>query len=77
MPDEPITSHITPVASLSERYANFFSLVEQPPQRWKLPYKHIFFMSLDAEWYEVARRNVVLSYQIATVSRTADNNIIE
>lgn len=61
---------------LSERYVNFFSLVEQP-LRWKPPYLNIYFMCLDAEWYEVARRNVVLSYQIATVSRTTDNNIIE
>jgi len=61
---------------LSQRYANFFTLVEQP-LRWKPPYQNIYFMCLDAEWYEVAQRNVVLSYQIATLSRTADNNIIE
>lgn len=34
-------------------------------------------MALDAEWYESAGRNVVLSYQIATVSQRTDNNIIE
>lgn len=60
---------------LSDRYARFFSLVADS-QRW-VSYQHIYFMALDAEWYEVAQRNIVLSYQIATVSRTTDKNIIE
>ena len=34
-------------------------------------------MAFDAEWYQSGDRNVVLSYQIATVSRKASKNIIE
>ena len=42
--------------------------------RWKPPIPaHLFH----AEWYEVAQRNIVLSYQIATIFRQADKNIIE
>jgi hypothetical protein len=36
----------------------------------------IFYMALDAEWFERNGRNVVLSYQIATTSSTRSNNII-
>ena len=34
-------------------------------------------MSLDAEWHESGGRNNVLSYQVATLSRTAVNNVIK
>jgi len=34
-------------------------------------------MAFDAEWYQSGDRNVVLSYQIATVSRSGSQNIIE
>ena len=61
--------------SLSDRYADFFDLVVES-QRW-VTYHNIYFMALDAEWFEVAKRNRVLSYQISTVSRQTDNNIIE
>lgn len=66
---------VSPV-SLSERYAYFFDLVRHPRRR-KTPYDNIYFMCMDAEWFESAGRNVVLSYQIATVSQQTDNNIIE
>lgn len=62
--------------SLSDRYADFFTLVAAP-RPFQPEYENVYFMALDAEWYEVAHRNIVLSYQIATVSREADANIIE
>lgn len=61
--------------TLHNQYQHFFNIVENPRVGGK--YNNSYFMAFDAEWYQSGDRNVVLSYQIATVSRTASNNIIE
>ena len=63
-------------STLPNQYQNFFDILEKPPRPLR-PYDHVYFMAFDAEWYQSVERNVVLSYQIATVSRTAAQNIIE
>jgi len=55
---------------LHTEYAHFF-------KHFRPRYENVFFMSLDAEWYEYGGRNVVLSYQVATVSMYASNNVIK
>jgi len=66
-------------AELHTNYPHFFDHLEviPPSDSDKDPkYHNSFIMSIDAEWYEYGGRNVVLSYQIATASRTKTNNII-
>lgn len=43
----------------------------------KITYARGYYMAIDAEWHAQGDRNTVLSYQIATVTRNAANNIIE
>jgi len=61
--------------TLHEDYEHFFNIVKNP--KVGSPYDNAYFMAFDAEWYQSGDKNVVLSYQIATVSITASNNIIE
>jgi hypothetical protein len=61
--------------TLYERYSHFFDLVKFDPILKKF-YDVVYFMSLDAEWYERVGRNIIQSYQIATVSESSANNII-
>lgn len=58
---------------LHEAYAEFFEEVKNKRPKSDL----VFFMSIDAEWYEDGSKNFVLSYQIATASETKTKNIIE
>ncbi|RII25141.1 MAG: hypothetical protein CXR31_14725 [Geobacter sp.] len=62
--------------NLPETYKPFFDLFETLP---KPQYRcdQVYYMAIDAEWYESRGRNVVLSYQLATVSRTTSANIIK
>ena len=58
---------------LHETYALFFESAKTGENRGSQTY----FMAFDAEWHQVGNRNHVLSYQIATVSKSKSNNIIE
>lgn len=62
--------------TLNEEYEHFFDIFERPPRPLR-PYDYVYFMAFDAEWYQSGDRNIVLSYQIATVSWNASRNIIE
>ncbi len=66
------------------RYQHIFDYLHAPP--WPLrPYGSVYFISFDAEWFESGGKNIVLSYQVATVSNNvrdditvkATNNVIE
>lgn len=62
--------------TLHQDFAAFFNEV----QRSSPKSDHVFFMSIDAEWYmdpTNSDRNIVLSYQIATASKVKTNNIIK
>lgn len=64
---------------LSKQHESFFDLFKEPPVG---PKKHpranfVYYMGIDAEWYEELGRNVVLSYQIATLSNSTYKNIIK
>lgn len=62
-----------PLDSLVGKYRAIFTCLEG---RRSIP-SNAFVMSLDAEWHESGGRNNVLSYQVATLSRTAVNNVIK
>jgi len=62
--------------TLHTDYSHFFSHYEAH-QNPKKAYGNVYYMAIDAEWYENGGRNVVLSYQIATASRERSNNIIK
>lgn len=62
--------------TLHEDFENFFDLLAAPPRPLR-PYDNVYFMAYDAEWYQSGEQNCVLSYQIATVSRSCSQNIIE
>lgn len=65
------------MAPLYEKYASFFEIAAKN-RRWQTYLRdQVYFLSLDAEWHEVAGRNTVLSYQVCTVSNEAEQNIIE
>ena len=55
---------------LQQHYSQFFELFEKK-------YDQVYYMAIDAEWYEYADKNIVLSYQIATASSSLSNNIIK
>lgn len=59
--------------SLVGKYRAIFTCLEG---KRSVP-SNAFVMSLDAEWHESGGRNNVLSYQVATLSRTAVNNVIK
>lgn len=61
---------------LSQKYSTFFDLFETVP-KLEFRYDRVYYMAIDAEWYESQGRNTVLSYQLATVSRTSSANIIK
>ena len=61
---------------LHEKYAHFFEEVKEIRPKSDC----VFFMCIDAEWYPnplKSDQNIVLSYQIATASQEATNNIIK
>lgn len=62
-----------PLDSLVGKYRAIFTCLEG---KRSVP-SNAFVMSLDAEWHESGGRNNVLSYQVATLSRTAVNNVIK
>ena len=70
-----------PFNELHKKYAHFFDHLEIPPppqgKEAKCKYDNSFIMSIDAEWYQNGARNIVLSYQIATSTRSNTNNVIE
>lgn len=39
-------------------------------------YDRVFFMAIDAEWFDEGGKNTVLSYQIATAAQSCTNNVI-
>lgn len=62
--------------TLHKDFSNFFIEVKESTPKSD----HVFFMCIDAEWYEDPTnkdRNIVLSYQIATTSQEKTNNIIK
>lgn len=59
--------------SLVGKYRAIFTCLEG---KRSVP-SNAFVMCLDAEWHESGGRNNVLSYQVATLSRTAVNNVIK
>ena len=61
--------------TLHTEYEHFFDIVKNP--KVGTSYNNAYFMAFDAEWYNLGGRNVVLSYQIATVSPSGSQNIIE
>lgn len=67
------------MSSLSQTYSDFFTLFTDPPddsrQRGKA--YRVYYIGIDAEWHEELGRNIVLSYQIATLSDSSHNNIIK
>lgn len=67
----------TDFSQLYTKYPRFFEHLETPPNSKKQKYGNSFIMSIDAEWYEYGGRNIVLSYQIATTSKSKTNNIIK
>lgn len=65
------------MSSLSETYRPFFELFTQPAPYSRFRADVVYFMGIDAEWHEELGRNIVLSYQIATLSSSTYNNIIK
>lgn len=65
--------------TLPSQYKPFFDLFEEPPvDPQKRPRADfVYYMGIDAEWHEELGRNVVLSYQIACLSRTTYKNTIK
>ena len=62
--------------NLPATYKPFFDLFETVPKP-EFRFDRVYYMAIDAEWYESRGRNVVLSYQLATVSRTSSANFIK
>jgi hypothetical protein len=64
---------------LPEKYPHFFDLLERTTEAESAEnIRHFgYFIAIDAEWHESKGRNVVLSYQIATVNRECAKNIIK
>ena len=60
---------------LITEYRPFFDLIKTNRKK-SVVYDDVYYVAIDAEWYEAGGRNVVLSYQLATVSESAINNII-
>ncbi len=58
-----------------EEYREFFDLMKVNRKK-SVIYDEVYFVAIDAEWYESGGRNVILSYQLASVSESAVNNII-
>ncbi len=65
-----------PLEGLVGVYDRFFQVLAAGNRR-QIGYDAVFFAALDAEWYVRGEQNIVLSYQIATLSRTACRNLIE
>lgn len=61
------------------RYKHIFGALTNTERRHPLRFlcNELYFIAIDAEWYEFAGNNIVLSYQIATASRSKSINIIK
>lgn len=66
------------MSALSKTYADFFPLFTDSSKKTRQRGKayRVYYMGIDAEWHEEFGRNVVLSYQIATLSASSYQNII-
>lgn len=63
--------------TLSKDYRTFFKHFEEDKDCLRDTWDNVFFMAIDAEWYEKEKKNHVLSYQISTASRDRSANIIQ
>jgi hypothetical protein len=63
--------------TLHKEYKDFFDIYSKEVKFAPNRYDNVYFMAFDAEWYQSGDKNVVLSYQIATVSCSGSQNIIE